>query len=364
MRKTGLLCGVLAASVLAGCGDGETEAVEQLRPVRYVVIEDGTTLRDRSFSGISKSTTESRLSFKVTGTVESIPVQIGQRLDAGSPIMELDSTTYELQVQQAEAALVEAEANDRRAAANYERTRGLYANDNASLNDLEAARAQAESAEAMVDSAVKALEIARLNLSYTRLTADTDCSIASLDVEVNENVSAGQQVSMVSCGDAFEVTLDLPESVIANVSVGVEVVIRFGAIPDEEFSGIVTEVAVAASQAAAGFPIVVQVNERHPSLRSGLAADVTFQFGSGQAGYAPVVPVDAIVNDPGGTFVYVAEPAETAGEGVIHRRDVDLGELTQAGVEIVEGLSVGDRVVTAGVSVIRDGQRVLLPEAG
>ena len=172
MRKTGLLCGMLAASVLAGCGGGETEAVEQLRPVRYVVIEDGTTLRDRSFSGISKSTTESRLSFKVTGTVESIPVQIGQRLDAGSLIMELDSTTYELQVQQAEAALVEAEANDRRAAANYERTRGLYANDNASLNDLEAARAQAESAEAMVDSAVKALEIARLNLSYTRLTAD------------------------------------------------------------------------------------------------------------------------------------------------------------------------------------------------
>ncbi len=364
MKKAGFLASTLAASLLVGCGGSEPEIAEQLRPVRYVVIEDGTTLRDRSFSGISKSTTESRLSFKVVGTVERIPVQIGQRLDAGSPIMELDSTTYQLQVQQAEAALVEAEANDRRAAANYERTRGLYANDNASLNDLEAARAQAESAEAMVDSAVKALEIARLNLSYTRLTADTDCSIASLDVEVNENVSAGQQVAMVSCGDAFEVTLDLPESVIANVSVGVDVSIRFGAIEGEEFSGIVTEVAVAATQAAAGFPIVVQVNERHPSLRSGLAADVIFQFGSNQAGYAPVVPVDAIVNDPGGTYVFVAEPAETAGEGVIHRRDVDLGELTQIGVEIVEGLDVGDRVVTAGVSVIRDGQRVLLPETG
>ncbi len=364
MKKAGLLGLMLAASALVGCGGGEPDVVEQLRPVRYVVIEDGTTLRDRSFSGISKSTTESRLSFKVTGTVERIPVQIGQRLDAGARIMELDPTTYELQVQQAEAALVEAEANDRQAAANYDRTRGLYANDNASLNDLEAARAQAESAGAMVDSAAKALEIARLNLSYTRLTTDTECSIASLDVEINENVSAGQQVAMVSCGDAFEVTLDLPESVIANVSVGVEVSIRFGAIEEEEFSGIVTEVAVAATQAAAGFPIVVQVNERHPSLRSGLAADVTFQFGNNQAGYAPVVPVDAIVNDPGGTYVFVAEPAETAGEGVIHRRDVDLGELTQIGVEIVEGLDVGDRVVTAGVSVIRDGQRVLLPETG
>ena len=364
MRTSRLTLPILLALLLSACGGGEPEAIEQLRPVRYVIIEDGTTLRDRSFSGISKSSTESRLSFKVTGTVDSIPVQIGERLEAGSTIIELDATSYELQVQQAEATLVEAEANDRRAAANYDRTRGLYANDNASLNDLEAARAQAESAEAMVDAAVKALEIARLNLSYTRLTADTDCSIASLDVEVNENVGAGQQVAMVSCGDTFEVTLDLPESVIANVAVGVDVAIGFGAIDDVEFTGVVTEVAVAASQAATGFPIVVQVNERHPSLRSGLAADVTFQFGSGQAGYAPVLPVDAIVNDPGGTYVFVAEPAQAEGEAVVRRRDVDLGELTQIGVEVTEGLNVGDRVVTAGVSVIRDGQRVLLPETG
>ena len=363
MRSLRFTLPVLLVLTLSACGGGEVPVAEQLRPVRYVVIEDGTTLRDRSFSGISKSTTESRLSFKVTGTIDSIPVQIGQRLEAGAPIMELDPTTYELQLQQAEAALVEAEANDRRAAANYDRTRGLYANDNASLNDLEAARAQAESAEAMVDSAEQALEIARLNLSYTRLTADADCSIASLDVEINENVASGQQVAMVNCGDAFEVTLDLPESVITNVAVGVEVSIRFGAIDDVEFSGLVTEVAVAASQAAAGFPVVVQVNETHPSLRSGLAADVTFQFGTGAAGYAPVLPVDAIVNDPGGTYVFIAEPAETAGEAVVRRRDVDLGELTQLGVEVTEGLSVGDRVITAGVSVIRDGQRVLLPEA-
>ena len=162
---------VLLAAALCACGGGEPETVEQLRPVRYVVIEDGTTLRDRSFSGISKSSTESRLSFKVAGTIERLPVQIGQRLSAGDLIAELDSTSYDLQVQQAQAALVEAQANNRRAAANYDRTRGLYANDNASLNELESARAQAESAEAVVSSAEKALEIALLNVSYTRLTA-------------------------------------------------------------------------------------------------------------------------------------------------------------------------------------------------
>ena len=148
-----------------------------LRPVRYMTLGDQSQLRDRSFSGTSKSSRESRLSFKVSGTVTNVPVQIGQRLRAGDLIAEIDPASYVLQAQQAQASLIEAQANDRRAAANYERTKGLYANDNASLNDLESARAQAESAEAVVGSATKALEIARLNASYTKLKAASDCSI-------------------------------------------------------------------------------------------------------------------------------------------------------------------------------------------
>ena len=66
----------------------------------------------------------------------NVPVQIGQRLNAGDLIAEIDSASYVLQVQQAQASLVEAQANDRKATADYQRAKGLYANDNASLNDL------------------------------------------------------------------------------------------------------------------------------------------------------------------------------------------------------------------------------------
>lgn len=349
------------AFMLAACGGSDDAVEERLRPVRYIVVEDASAIRDRSFSGISKSSTESRLSFKVSGNVTNVPVQIGQRLNAGDLIAELDPASYVLQVQQAQASLVEAEANNRRAAANYDRTKGLYANDNASLNDLESSRAQAESTDAVVSAASKALEIARLNASYTRLTADADCSIASLDVEVNENVASGQQIAAVSCGDAYEVTLDLPESVIDLVSTGTTVGIGFGAIPDVAFTGLVAEVSVASSPGTAGFPVVIKINEAHASLRSGLAADVTFQFTSASQG-GTVLPVDVIVNDLNGTYVFVAEPAEQAGEGIVRRRDVRLGELSQLGVEVTDGVAIGDRVVTAGISVIRDGQRVLLAD--
>jgi RND family efflux transporter MFP subunit len=360
--KTSVYFLLATSLMLAGCGRSDDAMEERLRPVRYVTVSDASVFRDRSFSGTSKSSRESRLSFKISGTVINVPVQIGQRLNAGDLIAEIDPASYVLQAQQAQATLVEAQANDRRADANYERTKGLYANSNASLNDLESARAQAESARAVVRAASKALEIARLNVSYTKLSAAADCSIGSLDIEVNENVAAGQQVAVVSCGDAFEVTLDIPESLIGSIDESTPVSVRFGAIPDREFSGKISEIAVASAAGAAAFPVVIEITDRDPSIRSGLAADVTFQFDSAASkGGGFVLPVNAVIHDPNGTFVFVAEPGDADGEALVRRRGVTLGELSQSGIEVVEGLETGDRVITAGLSVIRDGQRVLVP---
>ncbi len=364
MMKIGVCIFLAAALVLGACGGPDVPMEERLRPVRFVTVSDASDFQNRSFSGISKSSRELRLSFKVSGTIKNLPVQIGQRLKSGDLIAEIDAASYVLQAQQAQATLVEAQANDRRATANYERTKGLYANSNASLNDLESARAQAESASAVVGAASKALEIARLNVSYTKLTADSDCSIASLNIEVNENVASGQQVAAVSCGDAYEVTLDLPESLIGSVDEFTPVTVRFGAIPEAEFSGEISEIAVSSGAGNAAFPVVIKIIGSHPSLRSGLAADVTFKFDSAASqGGGYVLPVNSVIYDPSGTFVYLAEPGEAADEAVVRRRNVTLGELTQSGIEIAEGLAVGDRVITAGISVIRDGQRVLVPES-
>ena len=188
------------------------------------------------------------------------------------------------------------------------------------------------------------------------------CSIASLDVEVNENVSPGQLIAIVSCGDAYEVTLDLPESLIATVSTYTPVSIRFGAISDVVFDGEITEIAVASARDSAAFPVVIRIFGSHPSLRSGLAADVTFQLDSAAGRDVVVLPVAAVINDPDGTYVYVAVPDDAPGEAIVERRPIVLGELSQQGIEVTDGIAVGDRIVTAGVSVIRAGQRVLLPE--
>jgi len=364
-RQLGIV-GVLAAAVmLSGC-DKQTEAVEaQLRPVRYIVVENPLALRTRTFTGSSKSAQQSRLSFKVAGTVVKMPVQVGDELKAGDLVARLDPSQYELQLQQSQAALMQSQANARNAESNYERVKGLYENNNASRNDLDSARASAESARAQTRSAQKSQELASLNLSYTQLRVDVPCSIASLAVEINENVSAGSQVAQVNCGQELEVIIEVPESLIADIRQNMSVDIHFDAMANKTFKGQVSEVGVSSSETASTFPVSVRLDRDldNPELllRSGLAAEVTFSFTVDTALDRYLVPLASVVNDVEGAFVFIADPTDQQGEALVRRNTVELGELTDKGIEILSGLEAGDRVITAGVSVVRDGQRVLLP---
>ena len=133
------------------------------------MVEPGSGEQVRSFSGVSKSEQEASLSFKVSGTLRALHAAVGEALEPGQVIAELDPAQFELQAQQAQADLTRAMAEQRNAQSAYQRLRGLYENQNAAKHDLDTARAASEAAEALVNVARRALDIARLNVSYTCL---------------------------------------------------------------------------------------------------------------------------------------------------------------------------------------------------
>ncbi len=96
-----------------------------LRPVRYEVVAPSDEARLRTFAGVAKAGVESDLSFRVAGTVEEVPVVVGRRVQRGQVLARIDTTDYELKVQEALAGLAQAEAASRNAEADYERVRGL-----------------------------------------------------------------------------------------------------------------------------------------------------------------------------------------------------------------------------------------------
>ncbi len=351
---------LFSLSLLVSCQKAEEVTEPVIRPVRYTRISSTGGTRLRTFSGTARAGMESKISFKVAGTLVSLPIKVGDVVRKGQIIAALDPKDNEIEKQEAEASLARAQAEARNAAANYDRVRQLYENQNASRNDLDAARASAESAEATVRSERTKLDQARLQLSYTRLLAPVTGSIASVDVEINENVQAGQTVALLHSGSSIEVEVAIPESLISEIRKGSLVTVIFDALPGKDFSGTVTEVGVGAVQFATTYPVTVRLTGRNSEVRSGMTAEVTFRFESSDQRKRFLVPPVALGEDREGRFLFVVEPADP-GYGNVRRKEVTVGELTSGGVEVLSGLEDGDLVVTAGIGSLTDNAKVKLP---
>jgi RND family efflux transporter MFP subunit len=228
-----------------------------------------------------------------------------------------------------------------------------------SRNELDAARAGAESAQALVRSAEKRLQLARAQLGYTELRTSNAGRIADVLVEVNENVSAGQPVVLLTAGSFLEVKVALPEILISRIQPRDTVTVTFDALPGRPFPARVTEVGVATTGTGTTYPVTVMVEEQDPNVRPGMAAEVAFRFTNPDKREHLLVPPVAVGEDRQGRFVFVVVPGED-GLGTTYRRAVKVGSLTENGLEILEGVDDGDIVVIAGVSRIADGQTVRL----
>ena len=353
----------LAIPTVAGCllapACAEPPPAEPVvRPVRYVSVEATGHWRTRTFSGVARARAESSISFRVAGTIARVTVAVGDRVEAGAPIARLDPEDYGLQVREAEAALRQAAAMAHNAAANLRRARALYENESASVTDLDAALAAADSAAAHVDAVGRRLELAQLQARRTQLVAPVDGAIADVLVAANEHVTPGQPVVVLTSGATPEVEFAVPEGLIRRIRRATPVWVIFGAIPGVRFEGAVTEVGVAAMATSTMFPVAASL-DAGPSIRPGMAARVTLELDGGDAAERFVLPSQAVGEDQDGRFVFVAEPAGV-GLAVVRRQAVTVGSFVGGGIEIVEGLSAGARVVSAGVSMITNGDVVSL----
>lgn len=352
------LIGILSSAVLLmSCSQEKQEAEPIIRPVRYQQVFATGGSRIRTFSGTTQAGLESSLSFKVPGTVRNVLVKVGDTVRKGQLIAEIAPRDYELQVQEAEAALEQALAQVRNTKAQYERVQELYANRTVSKKDLDAARATYESADAAVRSVEKRLELAQLQVKYTRLMAPVKGSIAEVSVDVNENVAAGQAIVKLTSGAYPEVKVTIPEVMIAQVQAGITASVTFDALPGKTFEATVTEVGVTPTGFVTTFPVTLRLKEAAPEIRPGMAAEVSFRIETGSTRECILVPPVSVGEDRQGRHVFIVEPGDE-GLGVVRRRDVRIGELTSDGLEILEGLLERELVVTAGVTRLTDGQKV------
>jgi len=348
--------------IIIGCQENK-EIKRVIRPVRTEQVFSTGAERIRTFAGVVQAGTESKMSFKVSGTVERIYVEIGSKVRAGHTLAELDPTDYEIQVRQAENARDQARAAEIQAEAQYERVRQLYENNSASKSDLEAARAAYQSAHEQDNITKKRRKLARNQLEYTKLKAPVAGAISSVRIEQNENIQMGQHAFVLTSGSDLEVRIAMPEILIAQIREGDNVSVTLDAVGGKVFDAKVTEVGIASTQYATTYPVTVKLLKVDPDIRPGMAAEVSFSFRATREQESFVVPAHSVSEDRLGRFVFVVEPADS-GLGIVHKKPVEVGELLPDGLEILEGLTDGDHLVTAGVSKITDSLTVRFTQSG
>ncbi|MCP4600652.1 MAG: efflux RND transporter periplasmic adaptor subunit [Proteobacteria bacterium] len=359
-KKSQILIPILLVAIF-GCKEEEVVEEPVLRPVRTITAGSSESGRQRTYSGTAQAGLESKLSFKVSGTVKTVAVKVGDNIKKGALLAVLDARDFALQVEQAKASLAEATARQRNAKATFDRTRELYANRSASKSEFDAARATSESAAAAVQATSKQVQLLQQQMNYTRLIAPAEGSIAAVKVEVNENVSAGKTVVVLTSGDEIEVRVSVPEVIISKIKKGDPVLVSFDALPDKNFKAAVEEVGISADESGATYAVTVKLIETDESIRAGMAAEVIFNFTAGRDKSRIVIPTVAVGQDRNGRYVYVVKEVEP-GVGAVKRLAVEVGELSDQGLEITKGLKKGEVVVTAGLRFLEDGRRVRLPK--
>lgn len=348
--------------IMAACGGKEEEKVETIRPVVYQKVVPGGGVQKRTFSGTAISGTETRLSFKVAGNIQSLRVKVGEEVNRNTLLATLDDADYQLEYEQADASVKNADAQEKQAKSNFERVRALYENGSTSLSDYESAKATFESAKASESTAKKSRKLARAQLDYTKLYAPIKGKIATVDAEVNENVSAGQQILMLSSEGDLEVNLGLPESYIANVNVQDKVEVVFPAIDGVTFTGVVSEVSFAINSQTSTYPVVVKIDGDANDVRPGMAASVTFSINTADPNQPDLlyIPGQAVGEDEVGNFVFTLVASDD--NYIVQRRAVTVGKLTTEGFEIIDGLEEGELIATAGLQTLLDSMKVKLFE--
>ena len=273
---------------------------------------------------------------EVPGQVVGLHFDDGQRVARGDRLFSIEATVLEAEAN-------EARANAEQREAEYKRATELVDDQLISATDFDTARAN-------YNVSLARLRSAEARLSKTVIRAPFDGVAGLRRINIGDYATVGQEVVDVVQLNPLRVEFTLPETQLARVRSGQDVEVTVGAYPDSVFSGTISAIAPQIEVAARNVTLRAELPNPEFKLRPGLFAQVSITLD--QRDDAIVIPEQAIwpIGNDKTIFVVV--------DGAAVQRVVQLGQRLPGRVQIIDGLAVGDVLVTAGQMKIYDGAKV------
>ncbi|HMQ12020.1 MAG TPA: efflux RND transporter periplasmic adaptor subunit, partial [Candidatus Competibacter phosphatis] len=273
---------------------------------------------------------------EIAGRVETIHFREGQKIRQGEPLVTLDQEEYQAQLASSAAQLALEQSS-------YRRLQDMDRQQLASQQNLDEAKAKLDTARAQQ-------ELNRVRLSKTVIRAPFDGMIGLRKISPGAYVKPGDDIVALESLGAMKLDFRVPETYLARLAVDQRLAARVDAYPEQSFEGTIYAIEPALDEETRTVLLRARLPNPHNQLRPGLFARVSLILERREN--ALVVPEQAIVPVGQTTFVYRVV------DGKAVMTPVKLGLRRPGLVEILEGLSAGDLVVTDGQLKIRDGAAV------
>lgn len=358
-RTPALLSLFAVFGLLAACQPVEEVVEPEIRPVRYTTIETSASSATLTLVGRVQAQTEINQSFRIDGRLIERAVDVGDIIKPGQLIARVDPENEESGVQAAQAQLLAAQARLIEARSNQVRMRELIAEKAVSQAAFEQATALLSVAESQVKSAESQLTLAKNRLSYTRLFSNVGGVVTSRGAEPGEVVSAGRMIIQVAEEGARDAVFDVPASVKNQASRDAQITVALTSNPSITAVGRVREVAPRADPVTGTFTVRIQLIK--PPVEMRLGSTVTGQMATDRV-TAIELPASALIrSNDGQAAVWIVDPQNKT----VAMRTIKVGAYGTNSIQVTQGLTPGDKVVTAGIQTLRPGQKVeLLNPAG
>ena len=337
-------------------------------PVRTAMVQAIALGTPAKYSASIVPYSQVDLAFQSSGYVDHVlqlksanggvrSVDQGDWARKGTVLAVVRQDSYKDKLGQAKAQLARAQAEREKAQLSFDRTSALYSAQSATKPDFDSAKAQLDSATASVSGAEAQVGEAQTALGYCSLRAPFDGWIVKRTVDAGSFVGPATNGFTIASTRSVKAVFGVPDTSISRVRLGQSLTITTDALP-QPFSGRITAISPAADPKSRVFSVELTIDNPRNALKSGMIATLSLD-GARLPQTVSAIPLSAVIRDPQKTngFAVMIAIGDAEIESA-HLRSVELGTVYGNMIGITSGLQSGERVVTTGVTLIRNGAPV------
>ncbi len=362
ISRTGrlVLAAVLSAAsgFMVACSANGTQSAQANAspgmPVKVEVAHAVSVYDASDYVATLKSRDSAVIMPQVEGQVVQIFVHSGDKVSAGSALMEIDPLKQQATVKSQESTKAAQLASLRWAQQQYERAQGLYAAGVVSKQDLDQSKATLDAAQAQVESLDAQVREQEVQLHYYKVTAQASGIVGDIPVRVGDRVTTTTQLTTVDKPGSLEVYVYVPieRSGQLKVNLPVDVLDSQGnTIAQSRVSFISPQV----DNATQTVLVKARIANQNDALRQSQFIRARVIWGTHQS---PVVPILAVSRLAGQYFAFVAEP-QNGGTYLARQKPLKIGQTVGNDYEVQDGLKNGDKVIVSGTQFLLDGAPVI-----